>query len=303
MQRELSDFLKMHDVEYKENLPLSSISPIGIGAEADAVVYPRDVEQLVSLLGFLENGKIIYKISGRMSNLLPPDKKYKKIIVRTDKLNCISLAGQDVTADCGVGMARLSNWLCDRGLSGFEELSGIPGSIGGSIVGNAGAFGREISDLLTEIILYDKNLKNVISVSPADMGFGYRRSNVLTFNYVVLGAKFHFAEDSLSSIKHRIEKIKEKRVKTQPVGMRSLGSTFKRPSNMISASKLIDQCGLKGYRIGGAMISEKHAGFIVNIGGATAKDYIDLSDYASECVYSRFNIKLEREVEIMEGGE
>lgn len=299
MKGELIRFLKMNDVEYKENLPLAKISPIRIGAEAEAVAYPDDSYKLCSLIGFLEKGKIRYKIAGRMSNLLPPDEKYDGVIIRTDRINSYSICDNSLTVSCGVSLPFVSRLLLDAGLSGFEGLSGIPGSIGGAIVGNAGAFGREIADLITDLFVYDIENDNVIRLSKADCDFRYRHSALKGKPLVVLSAQFAFSPTDPANIKAEMDRCGGVRKSTQPVDKFSLGSAFKRPADNISAARLIDECGLKGYSVGGAMISEKHAGFIINKGGATAGDYIALSDYAANKVYEKFSISLEREVEIM----
>ena len=299
MQREVLDFLKMHDVEYKENLLLSTVSPIGIGAEAELVVYPGDNDQFALLLIFLEKSKIKYKITGRMSNLLPPDRKYEKILIRTDRLNLVNIKERGLLAYSGVPLVALSRKLCEVGLSGFEELSGIPGSIGGAVASNAGAFGREVADCLVKLTVFDRFSGDVDDISSEELKFSYRHSSILDKGYVILSAEFLLTEDSPLKIKQRIENYKERRINTQPVGYPSLGSTFKRPSKDVYAARLIDECGLKGKRIGGAEISSKHAGFIINVGGASARDYIDLSDYAMNVVYEKFGLKLEREIEIM----
>lgn len=289
----------MHDVEYKENLRLALISPVKIGAEADIVVYPDNVCALVDLIRFFEEHKIQYKILGRMSNVLPPDEKYKPIVVRTDRITHYEIKDQRIVVGAGMSLCALSAILSKASLSGFEELSGIPGSVGGSIVGNAGAFGREISDVLSALTVFDINDDAVVQLKKPDLQFGYRSSSLRVDNKIVLSAEFNLVQSDFLLIDQRVSRYKNIRKNTQPVAMPSLGSTFKRPSAGLYAAKLIDECGLRGFSIGGAMVSEKHAGFIVNTGAATAKDYIDLSDFVIKTVFEKNKICLEREIEIM----
>lgn len=299
MKKELFRFFKMNDVENKADLSLASISPISIGAEAAAVTYPDSEEKLALLVGFLDKSKIKYKISGRMSNLLPPDKKYDGAVIRTDRLNNYSINSCILTVCCGMTLPHIARILQNAGLSGFEGLSGIPGSIGGAIVGNAGAFGREISDLLLDVRVYDRSNGYFYSLKVSDLHFGYRSSSIMHSGLLIASARFKLSPSDPLTVKIEMDRCREIRKSTQPTDKPSLGSCFKRPRGDLAAAWLIDKCGLKGYRIGGAQISEKHAGFIVNSGGATASDYIALLDYAAKKVYEEYEISLEREVEIM----
>ena len=185
------------------------------------------------------------------------------------------------------------------GLSGFEGLSVIPGSIGGAVLGNAGAFGGEISDLLIDIEVYDTESGQVLRISKEDCGFSYRHSIFKERNCIILSVRFGLYDSDPDSVLAEMNRCAKARKSTQPTDKLSLGSGFKRPRSDLSAARLIDSCGLKGYSVGGAEISKKHAGFIINNGGATAGDYIALSDYAADCVYQKYGICLEREVEIM----
>lgn len=299
MQRDLLDFLKMHDVEYKENLILADISPVKIGGEAEIVAYPDSLDKLINLVRFLWKTKIRYKIVGRMSNLLPPDEKYEGIVIRSDRINRFELRGNILTAECGVGLVRISSFLCKAGLSGFEGLSGIPGSLGGAVMVNAGAFGCEISDCISRVLVYDLGSDSVYYMVTDECAFSYRSSVFKSGRYVILSCEFKLREADTFSVSLEMERCREARIRTQPVGVPSLGSTFKRPGEKIYAAKLIDECGLKGYKIGGSQISSKHAGFIVNSGGATSLDYRRLMNYAQKCVYKKFGVYLESEIEIM----
>ncbi|MBQ8303018.1 MAG: UDP-N-acetylmuramate dehydrogenase [Clostridia bacterium] len=289
----------MNDVEYKENVMLAAMSPIRIGNEARFIAYPNNIDILTKLVRFLEKIKIRYKILGRMSNVLPPDEKYDGIIVKTDRISKISVKGRTVVAFCGASMPVLGQKLCSVGLSGFEPLSGIPGSIGGAILGNAGAFGREVSDLVSSVSAYHIDSGTSVVINASECEFGYRNSFFKNGEYLILAVKLDLSFCDEASIKSAMNGFKDKRRITQPIGKPSLGSTFKRPSTDVSAAKLIDDCGLKGFRIGDAVISAKHAGFIVNDGCAKASDYLSLADFAAERVKEKYNVFLEREIEVL----
>ena len=298
MHKYLSDFFKMHDVKYKEKLKLKEISPVRIGAEADFVAYPDSEHKLASLLVFLANGEIKYKILGRMSNVLPPDKRYAGVIIRTDLLRMVNIRGGLLDLGCGVGLPFASKIACKSGLSGLECLSGIPGSIAGATVGNAGAFGTEIADRVLSIRSLDPRTGEICSISATEAGFGYRVSRFKGQDRVILSVCLRLCHFDSDLIKREMDRCREKRVLTQPIEP-SLGSCFKRPGENIYAARLIDLCGLKGYSVGDAEISTKHAGFIINKGHATADDYIRLADHAARAVYEKFGVTLEREIEIM----
>lgn len=297
MKREISDFFKVNDVKYKENYNLSAISPVRIGAKTQFLVYPDSEEKLIIVVRFLRNNKIKHKILGRMSNVLPPDETYEGVIVRTDLLSQISCKGTSVDVSCGVSLPHIAKLTADAGLSGFEELSGIPGSVGGAILSNAGAFGREIADTLTKIRVFNLDTSEIEQIK--EISFDYRFCGLDRDRFVILSSKFSLSRSNSVTANELIQRYREKRMATQPVGQASLGSTFKRPGKEVYAAKLIDDCGLKGMSIGGAKISEKHAGFIVNKGGSTAADYLALAEYARERVFEKFAINLEKEIEII----
>ena len=299
MTQEISDFFKMNDVKYRENFNLSLISPVRIGAQARFLAYPESSEDLIKVVDFLRNKKIKHKILGRMSNVLPPDNIYNGVIVRTDLLSYQLVKGTTVEVGAGLSLPYLAKITADAGLSGLEELSGIPGSIGGAIRGNAGAFGREISQLVSRVTVYNRQSSRVEQLRSDQIIFEYRRSGLIRDDVIILSAKLLLSRTDRATANELIQKYREKRMATQPVGQASLGSVFKRPAKDIYAAKLIDECGLKGRSVGGAKISEKHAGFIVNCGGATAADYLTLADCAKDCVYKKFGVTLEREFDVI----
>ena len=294
----LFGFLKAKDVKYDTNVRVADISPVGIGGPCHAVVWPRDIETLVCVVEFLENNQKEYKIVGRMTNLLVGDLGYDGVIIRTDALRGFRVDRNRVYVECGATMPYIARRVAELGLSGLEELSGIPGSIGGMIICNAGAYGRDTSDVLKSVTLLDRRSGEVKTVDAGEISFSYRHSSLSSGACVVIAATVELSFDDSEHIRRTMTEFSNMRRDSQPYGMRSLGSTFKRPI-FGYASRMIDECGLKGYRIGGAEISDKHAGFIVNRGDATADDFLRLMTLARERVYERFGVVLEPEIEIL----
>lgn len=291
-------YLKMNDVKCRINYPLSAISSVKIGGVADAVVYPKDEKELVELVQRLEEKKQKYKIVGKMSNILPPDGGYRGVVVKTDSLNHCLFDSCFATAGAGISLPALAVMASGRCLSGLEEISGIPCSLGGAVYGNAGAFGREIGQLIRAVRVYNPLKNRIENLSRDECRFSYRGSLFKGDKRVILSATLELKALACEAIIENMRKYKKIRNETQPTSVASLGSTFKHSGNL-SAGMLIDACGLKGYTVGGAMISEKHAGFIVNVGKATSEEYFSLAEYAKGCVYTRFGINLEYEIEKM----
>lgn len=299
MTEEILGFLKANDVKYTRDEYLSRLSTVRIGGMAGFVAYPDSEDKLIRLVEFLEEEKIKYKILGRMSNVLPPDDRYRGVIVRTDLMSHVDFQGNIIVAEAGILLPRLSSLCRDMSLSGLEELSGIPGSLGGAIFGNAGAYGREISDLVIDVSAYDIDSKTVVEIPSEKLGFGYRTSAFKASRLVILSARLGLTFGDKDKIQTKIREISTKRRNSQPMGKPSLGSTFKRPSQNIYPWRLIDACGLRGFSIGGAAISEKHAGFIVNLGNATSADYFAVASYVKNTVQDKTCVNLEYEFEIL----
>ena len=299
MTEEILGFLKANEVKYTRGESLSRLSTVRIGGICDIIVYPDSEDKLVRLVEFLEKGKIRYKILGRMSNVLPPDDIYRGVIIRTDLMSHAGFQGNIITAEAGISLPRLSSLCQDISLSGLEELSGIPGSLGGAIFGNAGAYGREISDLVIGVRAYDVDSKTVVELSGQMLGFGYRTSAFKSSRHVILSARLDLSFGDEDKIRSKIREISTKRRNSQPINMPSLGSTFKRPGENIYPWRLIDECGLRGLTIGGATVSEKHAGFIVNQGNATSADYLAVVSYVKNTVQEKTGVNLEYEFEIL----
>lgn len=299
MIREVLDFLKANEVEYRENYTLAGLSPIKIGGESSIVSFPDNISKLICLVNYLENIKIKHKIVGRMSNTLFSDSKYDGVVIRTDRIRQYEIRDKTVFAYCGVGLPRLAHACSVAGLSGLEALSGIPGSIAGAVIGNAGAFGGEISDRVISVSLFDKDTGEIIRLEGDKLGFSYRNSVLKGGGLVLLSCSLRMCESDPYTVKKETDRIREIRKNTQPTNMPSLGSTFKRPDTGTPAARLIDLCGLKGCCVGGCSVSEKHAGFIVNTGGGTADDYIELTEKVRADVFTKYAVRLHTEVEFV----
>lgn len=273
------------NIRYQLNQYGSNLSLWGAGGIIDKVYYPANNDEMLCVVNNCED----YYIIGKGSNLLISDKGYKGVVISTTLLN--NLEGE-CTLYCGAGvsMARLLNATVDRQLSGLEELSGIPCSIGGAVVGNAGAFGREISELIQFVdVCYGKEIERI---DAKDIQFGYRDSSLRKSIIVAIGLQL--VESSKDLIENKIKEYRLRRSKSQPKE-RSLGSVFKAYKGK-PAALYIEELNIKGYTIGDAMISPVHCNFIVNKGKATTNDYIELVKFIQDRVYNEFDIVLDTEI-------
>ncbi len=291
-------YLKRKEVEYKEKHSLKKVSSIRVGANARIFATPKNISELTDFADFLGSVGVKYKVVGRMSNILPSDLDYEGVIISTEKIKGTVIDGKRLHVFCGNSLPYISYLSAEASLSGFEELSGIPGSIGGAVFGNAGAYGREISELLDSALIYNLKSKKIFSASPRELEFSYRDSAFKRNDWLLLSASFILVNDEKGKVQNRISQYKKRRLLSQPTEP-SLGSVFKRQGDLIPA-RLIDMCSLKGMKIGGAQISEKHAGFIINSGGATSEDVKKLVSFAENKLLSSFNVRAEREIEYLE---
>ncbi len=298
MNNSLLDYLKHRNISFEINKELKNISFIKIGGIAPLLIYPATGTELVDIIGFLKNGNYRYKIIGRTSNILFTDASSDYIFVSTKNLVKLDINGNTVIAECGITLPSLYRFLQSAEIGGAEELSGIPGTIGGAIISNAGAYGREISELITSVSVYSPEKNKVLDISLDKCNFSYRSSLFTDSDYVVLSAVMSFERMPAKISRQRVIEYRRKRWSLQPYDKLSLGSTFKRV-NGVSAGYYIDKCGLKGKRIGDAEISEKHAGFIINNGEASALDYLSLMQLASDEVEKKFSVVLTPEIVII----
>lgn len=277
---------------------LSNYTSYRVGGKAKYFIKVISNDDVGVAINFAEKFSMNYVLLGAGSNILFMDEGFDGVVIYTGLLNRWLIEKDDyILVGAGVKLSELVEFSVERGVSGFEELAGIPGSVGGAVNMNAGAFNTEIKDVLTECVAYDMVRKGIISLSNADCKFGYRIAEGLK-NRIVLFAKFKKMYGDKKYLKSKVDEILKKRDSKQPLEYPSCGSVFKRPKGDY-AGRLIEECGLKGYRIGGAMVSEKHANFIVNLGDAKAKDILDLIEFVQNEVYKKFNILLEPEVKII----
>ena len=279
---------------------MSKHTTFKVGGPAECYIKIDNIKDLRNILKFAKDNNININILGNGSNVLVSDKGIKGLVLNI-KFNKIEMMNYDrkIYANIGAGVkvSILAHLLLKNEITGFEELSGIPGTIGGAIKMNAGAHGKEFKDIVNTVTCmdYDGNIKQFEN---KDMNFGYRKSMLKDKKYIVLEVGMQFEKGIEKNIKEKMDEYKKYRKEKQPIEYPSAGSTFKRGEDYITA-KLIDEAGLKGYSIGGAEVSEKHAGFIINKGNATAKDILNLIEYVKNTVYEKFNKKIELEIEFM----
>ena len=288
----------------KENIlfnePMSKHTTFKVGGPAECFIKIDNEKDLRKVLIFARNNNIKITVLGNGSNVLVLDKGIEGIVlnIRLNKIEILNF-GDKIYANVGAGVkiSVFGHLLLRNEIEGFEELSGIPGTIGGAIRMNAGAHGKEFKDIVNTVTCmdYDGNIKEFEN---KDMEFQYRKSILKEKKYIVLEVGMQFKKGIEKDIKQKMEEYATYRKEKQPIEYPSAGSTFKRGEDYITA-KLIDDAGLKGYSIGDAEVSNKHAGFIINKGNATSKDIIDLIEYVKKEIYNRFGKKIELEIEII----
>lgn len=280
----------------QKNVPLNRLCTYKTGGNAEFYCETQTEDELKNALKYAGESGLEITIIGGGYNLLIADGGVRGLVVNTSALNrFITENGVNVYAGAGVEIDSLIEWACGNGLGGLEEMSGIPGCVGGAVKMNAGAFGTEIKDVALSIDMMDTE-GHKYSVVAKDAGFGYRKSENL--KGIVLGANFGLKHTDSGELKAKRAEILAKRDEKQPLDYPSCGSVFKRPEGNY-AGTLIEQCGLKGFRIGGAEVSVKHANFILNKGGATSKDILDLMKHVQDTVKSKTGITLEMEVRLV----
>ena len=268
-----------------------------IGGPARRMAFPETKEQLVRTAELACECGIQPFILGKGTNLLICDEGLDTLVIKTESMNTIRRIDEvTLEADAGVSLARFAVYAQQLGLAGLEFAHGIPGSLGGAVYMNAGAYGGEMKDVLVEITALCADGVSTLTVEEADLS--YRHSFFADSGAVVLSASVHLTKDDPAAIRARMDDLMARRKKTQPLEYPSAGSTFKRPVGHF-AGGLIEQTGLKGLTVGGAQVSEKHAGFVINVGGATCADVLELVRQVQERVKTAFGVDLEMEVRIL----
>lgn len=282
--------------KFLENEPMSKHTSFQAGGPADVLFTPTEVAELLEVVDLCKQEDVPYYLIGRGSNVLFTDKGFRGVVIQTTALKTMFKEGELIYAAAGVNLASLSNFLLKEGLSGFEFASGIPGSVGGAIYMNAGAYGEEMREVITWVEVFRDG--KIEKISAEDMKFGYRHSLAKEEQMVILGGYFTFVPKDPEEIREKILRLNGLRLSKQPLELPSAGSTFKRPPGHF-AGKLIQDSELMGYRIGGAQVSTKHAGFIVNINRATATDIMALVAHVKQTVYDKYQVTLEEELVIV----
>jgi len=293
-----SNLFKLFAPEHiSQNEPLSEHTSFKIGGNADVFLTPDTPELMQQMLHILLLNGYRYFVLGGGNNLIFSDAGFRGVILSTKKLNSVTINDNIVTAQSGVCLKDLTNLCLENSLSGLEFACGIPGSVGGAVFMNAGAYGGEMKDVITSVdyLNHDNKLSNH---TLGGHNFGYRTSIYQQRNYLILQAQFTLKQANREDIQARMQEFTQSRESKQPLEFPSAGSTFRRPEGYF-VGKLIDDCGLKGYSIGGAQISKKHSGFIINKGDATAKDVISLIEFIKDTVFSKYQVTLHTEVRII----
>lgn len=268
------------------------------GGLADLFLMPQNRAELKESIALLRRYDVPYLVIGNGSNMLVGDGGIRGAVIQLySRMKQISVENTCMTLDCGVLLSAAAAKAAEESLDGLVFASGIPGTFGGAVVMNAGAYGGEMKDILISVDVLTADLE-VKTIPAADLDLSYRHSIVPEKGYIVLGGKLQLKKGNEQEIRERMTELAQQRREKQPLQYPSAGSTFKRPEGYF-AGKLISDAGLKGKTIGGAQVSEKHAGFIVNIGGATTKDILDLITFCQKTVKEQFGVMLETEVKIV----
>ncbi len=294
----MSDFLtKINQLALvEENRPLSTLTTFRIGGKARYVVYPKDILSLGEVLRIIKEENLDYKVIGKGSNLLCSDQDYPGVIIKFDKFFLNSYYdGEDLIAQAGTSIIVLAYDSMKKGLSGLEFASGIPGTLGGTIYMNAGAYKASMADLVSEVLVLRNGKLDWIS--NRDCHFSYRTSAFQQHpEWIILAAKLHLKKENVETIRALIDERRKRRMETQPLDYPSAGSIFRNPQNDF-AWKYIDELGLRGKCVGQAQISEKHSNFIINKGQAKGEDVADLIELVNNQMKNNFGFELKTEVE------
>ena len=277
--------------------PMKKHTTFRVGGPADVLVQP-DETALAAILALCRQYHVSYSFIGNGSNLLVGDKGIRGVVIEmTDPMGNIEVDGTQITAQAGAMLSKIANTAASNGLGGMEFAAGIPGSVGGAVVMNAGAYGGEMKDIIEKVYVLDENGAQ-LELDRDALDLGYRHSCIPEKKYIVTKVVLELVPRNEAEIRSEMKELNEKRAEKQPLQYPSAGSTFKRPEGYF-AGKLIMDAGLRGYQVGGAQVSEKHCGFVINKGDATAADICQLMRYVSDKVQAQFGVVLEPEVKMI----
>lgn len=278
---------------------MSKHTTFKIGGAADILVSPESLSQLKTVMRIIKQFKVPYTIIGNGSNILVGDKGIRGVVIEiSGKMNKCVVDGTKITAESGIKLGGLASAALNANLTGIEFASGIPGTFGGALYMNAGAYGGEMKDVVESVTYYDIESEKIFTIPVDECDYGYRKSVFTSGGKIILSAVLNLEQGDYSDIKQSMAELSKKRNDKQPIDKPSAGSTFKRPEGYF-AGTLIQDAGLKGTKIGGAEVSEKHAGFIINSDGATAEDVKNLIEYVKGEVHKKFGVTLEPEVKFI----
>ena len=284
------------DVEIRQNEPMKNHTSFKIGGPVRAMIFPKTENETVSLCKLCRETGVIPMVMGNGSNILATDKALSRVVINTSKLKNIELTETVIKADAGALLSAIAVFALDNELTGFEFAHGIPGSIGGAVVMNAGAYGGEMKDVIVTTTVYS-NKTGLYEIKDEQHEFSYRHSRFSLSDDFIISSTIRLQKGNKEEIRQKMNELSAKRRASQPLDLPSAGSTFKRPVNGYAA-ELIDRAGLKGFSIGAAEVSSKHAGFIVNKGGATFSDTMKLIEHVQKTVLKEFGITLEPEIKL-----
>lgn len=286
--------LAEQSIRYETEVSLKGLSTFRVGGVCPLAIYPKNLGEMIGCVLLLHGEQIPYEIVGNGSNLLFADGRVEKVMVVTRDMTGLTREGNGFVAECGVSLSRLATVAAEEGLAGLSFAKGIPGTVGGAVYMNAGAYGGEMSNVVESSLALDTEAGELFTVE--DHAFGYRKSAYMEHpEWICLAVHLSLNEGNREEIEAEMKEFAVRRREKQPLEFPSAGSYFKRPEGNF-AGKFIEDCGLKGLRVGGAAVSEKHAGFLINVGDATATDVLSLEAQVRARVKDQFGVHLEREV-------
>lgn len=278
--------------------PMKEHTSFQIGGNADALIEAGSVDEIRTVSSWCKENGVRALVMGNGSNMLVSDEGIRGVVIKIGaKLSACRAEGEMLYAESGILLSKLSKFALSNSLSGLEFAAGIPGTLGGGVFMNAGAYGGEMKDVVKSVTYLDE-AGNLQTAGCEQLAFGYRKSMFSSGGKTILSCEMELKKGNPQTIKEDMAEYNRRRAEKQPLSMPSAGSTFKRPGGYF-AGKLIQDAGLKGYRIGGAQVSEKHTGFVINAGGATAQDVMDLIEYIQKTVKEKFGVTLEPEVRVI----
>lgn len=296
LTKEMQEFINKEDIYANE--PMSKHTTFKIGGTADIFVKLRSTEQIERLINLCNEKNVPIKVIGNGSNILVKDNGVRGVVAKICTNSYEFLDEETIRVDAGMLNVKVSMILVEHSLTGFEFASGIPGTIGGAVKMNAGAYGSQMSDVVVKTKYIDLKDMQIKEINNTEQKFEYRKSLFSTTPSIIIDTTLQLKKAEKAEIQKKISKNNESRKTKQPIEKPSAGSTFKRGKNFITA-QLIDECGLKGYTVGGAQVSTKHAGFVVNTGNATASDVIKLVEIIKQKIQEKFNKDIDLEIEII----